>query len=180
MCFTFAENMKHKLRWAVVLAILLSVGLIALKLTVPFAYAKSELNFPAVDYVIGLQRAGDINPSECAARYLYFNTDYHRETPKRIRVSVKNLSDTQVRIAFFDPSCQDDSVHSSVDRILLQRNGEGIVGLGIEFFLRTADEFLCHAVLVRMGHGQRPFYDFVVSGEALNIGCVTQFRTAQD
>ena len=118
--------MKHKLRWVIVLAILLSVGLIALKLTVPFAYAKAELNSQAIDFVIGLQRAGDINPSECAARYLYFTTDYHRETPKRIRVSVKNLSDTQVRIALFDPSCQDDSVHSSVDRILLQRNGEGI------------------------------------------------------
>jgi hypothetical protein len=118
--------MKHKLRWGIVLAILLFVGLIALKLTVPFTYAKAELNSPAVDFVIGLQRTGDISPSECAARYLYFNTDYHRETPKRIRVSVKNLSDTQVRIALFDPSCRDDSVHSSVDRILLRRNGEGI------------------------------------------------------
>ena len=118
--------MKHKLRWTIVLAILLSVGLIVLKLTVPFSYAKAALNSPAVEYVIELQRAGDIAPSECAARYLYFNTDYHREPPKRIRVSVKELSDNQVRIALFDPSCQDDSVHSSVDRIHLQRNGEGI------------------------------------------------------
>lgn len=67
--------MKHKLRWGIVLAILLFVGLIALKLTVPFTYAKAELNSPAVDFVIGLQRTGDISPSECAARYLYFNTD---------------------------------------------------------------------------------------------------------
>ncbi len=122
----FAEKMKTKLRWAIVLVILLSVGLIALKLTVPFAYAKAALYSPAVDYVIQLQRAGDVEPSECAARYLYFNTDYHRETPKRIRVSVKKLSDTQVQISLVDPSCQDDSVHSALDRILLQRNGEGI------------------------------------------------------
>ena len=118
--------MKHKQRWAIVLAILLSVALIVLKLTVPFAYAKAALKSPAVEYVIELQRAGDIAPSECAARYLYFNTDYHIDTPKRIRVSVKEQSDNQVRIALFDPSCQDDSVHSLVDRIHLQRNGEGI------------------------------------------------------
>jgi hypothetical protein len=121
----FAEKMNHKLRWAVVLGIVLSIGFIVLKLTVPFAYAKADLNPPAVDYVMELQRVGEIEPSECAARYLYFNTDYHREIPKRIRVSAKKLSETQVRIALFDPSCQDDSVHSSVDRIHLQRNGDG-------------------------------------------------------
>ena len=118
--------MKHKLRWTIVLALLLTGGLIVLKLTVPFTYAKAELNPPAVDYVIGLQRASVINPSDCAARYIFFNTDYHGVTPERIRVSVKNLSDTQVRVVLFDPSCQDDSVHSLIDRILLQRNGEGI------------------------------------------------------
>jgi hypothetical protein len=93
---------------------------------VPFAYANAALNSPAVDYVIGLQRVGGIDPSECAARYLYFNTNYQSETPQRIRISVKKLSETQVRITLVDPSCRDDSVDSSVDRIHLQRSSDGI------------------------------------------------------
>ncbi len=113
--------MKRKIAWALILAFLLAVGFVTLKLTVPFSFAQANLNPPALAYVSDLQSAGDTDPKECAARYLYFNSDYHAETPKRIKIRMKQISENEVRVTLYDPSCQDDSIHSSIDRIYLQR-----------------------------------------------------------
>ena len=108
------------------LAFVIAACLAVLKLTVPFSYAEAELRPPAIQFVVGLQASGAIDPKECAARYLYFQSDYHSEVPGRIEVTIKTLSDGSVRVTFRDPSCRDDSVHSSIDRIYLQRSDAGI------------------------------------------------------
>lgn len=118
--------MKRKLTWGLILVVVLSVGFIALKLTIPFSYADAGLRISAIEYVSELQRVGEISPRECAARYLYFQTDYHSKTPERIRITERRLSENQVRITLNDPSCQDDSIHSSISRIYLERNGNGL------------------------------------------------------
>lgn len=116
--------MKRKLIWTSALAFSLVAGFVVLKLTVPFSYAEAELRSPAVAFVTSLQEVGEVNPKECAARYLYFDTDYHSEMPSRIRVKAKELSENRVRVTLHDPSCRDDSIRSSISRIYLQRNDE--------------------------------------------------------
>jgi len=76
--------------------------------------------------VKGLQKSGVLDPNKCAVHYLYFNTDYHREIPNRIRLKAKHLSKNQVLVTLHDPSCSDDSIHSSIDRIYLEYNNDGI------------------------------------------------------
>ena len=104
MTSTFAEEMRRKLTWGLIAAALLIGGGIVLKLTIPLSYAEAELRPPAIEYVKGLQRTDEIAPRECAARYLYFQTDYHTQTPDRIRITEKELSENQIRITFHDPS----------------------------------------------------------------------------
>jgi hypothetical protein len=118
--------MRGRLTWFIALGFVLGAGLIVLKFTVPLVYAKAKLSSPAVDFVTGLQKSGALDPKECAARYVYFKTDYHTETPDRIRIVTKCLSGNQVRVSLHDPSCRDDSIHSSIDRIYLERNDDGI------------------------------------------------------
>lgn len=118
--------MRRKLAFGlIVVALIVSVS-IAIKLTIPLSYAEAELRLPAIEYVKQLQGRGEIDPKECAARYLYFQTDYHSKTPDRIRIQEKTLSENQVRITLHDPSCRDDSTHSSIDRIYLERSQDGI------------------------------------------------------
>jgi hypothetical protein len=113
--------MKRKIIWAFILAFLLAVGCIVLKLTVPLSYAQAKMNPPAMAYVWKLQSTGETDPKECAARYLYFKSDYHTETPERIQIRMKKISEDEVRVTLHDSSCRDDSIHSSIDRIYLQR-----------------------------------------------------------
>ena len=116
--------MKRKIIWTLILAFLLAVGCIVLKLTVPLSYAQAKMKPPAMAYVWKLQSAGEIDPKECAARYLYFKSDYHTETPERIKIRMKTISENDVRVTLHDPSCKDDSIYSSIHRIYLQRNHE--------------------------------------------------------
>lgn len=96
--------MIRDLTWALIVLFLLIAGFVVLKLTVPFSYAETKLRPPALEYVKDLQGTGKINPKECAAGYLYFKTDYQGNTPDRIRISEKKLSENQVRITLHDPS----------------------------------------------------------------------------
>ena len=121
-----AEEMRRKRTWALVLVFLLGIGFTMLKLTVPFSYAEAELRSSAIEFVAVLQERGEKDPKECAARYLYFNTDYHSETSSRVRVSMKELSGNRVRVTLYDPSCRDDSVLSSIHRVYLHRSDAGI------------------------------------------------------
>ncbi len=108
---------------------MVSLGLIgilmSIKLAIPLGYKETSLHPIAIAHVKGLQAHGEVDPMECAARYLYFMTDYDSETPDRIRVSQKRLSDERVRITLHDPSCHDDSVSESIRRIYLERDQEG-------------------------------------------------------
>jgi hypothetical protein len=113
--------MKHKIKWVLILAFILAVGFVILKITVPFSYAQADLNPPILAFVTELQNDGAIDPKECATRYLFFHTDYHTETPERIKIRMKTVSENEVRVTLYDPSCRDDSIHSSIDRIYLQR-----------------------------------------------------------
>ena len=114
--------MRRKLILLFAAAFLLLVGFVVLKLTVPFSYAQAELRQPALEFVSGLQDGDTISPVECAARYLYFNSDYHAETPSRIEIMTKELTGDRVRVRLYDPSCHDDSIHSSIHRIYLERS----------------------------------------------------------
>ena len=118
--------MRRRLTWGLIATALLIGGAIVLKLTIPFSYAEAELRAPAIEYVKELQVTAKIDPKECAARYLYFRTDYHTKTPDRIRVAEKEISENQVRITLHDPSCRDDSIRSSIDRIYLERSSEDL------------------------------------------------------
>ncbi|MCP5541845.1 MAG: hypothetical protein H7A52_17010 [Akkermansiaceae bacterium] len=118
--------MRRRLALWLIAAALVIGGFIALKLTIPFSYAEAELRAPAIEYVKELQRNGKIAPGECAARYLYFQTDYHTQNPDRIRIAEKEIAENQVRITLHDPSCRDDSIHSSITRIYLETSNEGI------------------------------------------------------
>lgn len=124
--FSDVEEMNRNLTWALIVLFLPIAGFVVLKLTVPLSYAEAELRPPAVEYVKDLQETGKMNPGECAAGYLYFKTDYQGNTPDRIRVSEKKLSDNLVRITLHDPSCRDDSTHSSIHRIFVERNEDRI------------------------------------------------------
>lgn len=117
--------MRRKLIWGLILVFVLIGGFIVLKLTMPLSYAVAKLRMSAVEYVKELQKTGEIDPKECAARYLYFQTDYHSKTPDRIRITDKELTESQVRITLYDPSCKDDSTYSSINRIYLERNADG-------------------------------------------------------
>ncbi len=119
------KKMRRKLTWGLILVFVLIGGFIVLKLTMPFSYAEAELRTSAVEYVKELQRTGKMDAKECAARYLYFQTDYHSKTPDRIRITERELSENQVRITLYDPSCQDDSTYSSISRIYLECNVYG-------------------------------------------------------
>ena len=118
--------MRHKLIWLLVSLVILVGGITALKLTVPFAYAEASLRSPALEFVVELQKMSDVDPEECAERYLYYDTDYQSEIPARIEITTKQLPESRVRVSIYDPSCRDDSVHSSIDRIYLHRTDQGV------------------------------------------------------
>lgn len=118
--------MKRKLIWSLIVAVLLIGVVIVLKLTVPFSYAEGKLWIQAIEYVKDLQRASKMDPKDCAVRYFYYQSDYSSERPEKIQITEKEISENQVRITLYDPSCQDDSTYASIDRIYLERNGDGI------------------------------------------------------
>lgn len=124
LCFT--GEMKRRLTWTLIAVFMLACGFVVLKLSVPFSYAEAELRWPAVEFVKGLQKSDAVSPEECAARYLYYQSDYHLETPERIRVSKKELSESSVRITLHDPSCHDDSIRSSINRVHFEKDAAGM------------------------------------------------------
>ena len=107
---------------------LLLVALIAaaiIKLIIPLSYAQIALRPDALRHVAELQVASSMTPEAVAVKYLFFRTDYQNEVPERIEISSSGLNDRNVRVRIYDPSCRDDSVHSSIDRIYLRRTKLG-------------------------------------------------------
>jgi hypothetical protein len=101
------------------------LALIVAKLTIPLSYADAPIRQEAVSYIASLQGRGERDPKVIATRYLYFGSDYQEAQPDRIEVSATELNRDEVRVRIFDPSCEDDSVSSSIHRVYLRRMGSG-------------------------------------------------------
>ncbi len=101
------------------------LALIVAKMTIPLSYADAPIRQDAVSFIVSLQERGEHDPKELATRYLYFGTDYHEDQPDRIEVSATELNRDEVRVQIFDPSCEDDSVSSSIHRVYLRRMDSG-------------------------------------------------------
>ena len=111
-----------------VIAGLLLVMLLAaaiIKLTIPFSYAELPLPQDKLGHVAELQESSSMTPEAVAVKFLFFRTDYQDEVPQRIEITSSKLEDNTVRVRIYDPSCRDDSVHSSIERVYLRRNQLG-------------------------------------------------------
>lgn len=101
------------------------LALVVAKLTVPLSYADAPIRQEAVSYVASLQERGEQDPKVIATRYLYFGGDYQDALPGRIEVSATEVDRETVRVRVFDPSCEDDSISSSIHRVYLRRQDSG-------------------------------------------------------
>ena len=110
---------------AFALAIAAIIGAITLKLTIPLSYAERPIYQESADFVASLQRKSSLTAEQAAIKYLFYHTDYQTEIPRRIKVTSKVLPDGTVRVTVLDPSCEDDSVSSSIDRVYMRRDETG-------------------------------------------------------
>lgn len=116
--------MKRVLTVTGLILVTLIAGAI-IRLTIPFSYADVPLRLDSLQHVAKLQEESSLTPEAVAAKYLFFRTDYQDEVPERFEITSCELSDRNVRVRIYDPSCRDDSVHSSIDRIYLRRTKLG-------------------------------------------------------
>ncbi|MEI8343064.1 MAG: hypothetical protein WCH43_16195 [Verrucomicrobiota bacterium] len=107
------------------IAIVVVIGAIMVKLTIPLTYAETPVYKEAADYVAGLQKKSALSAEQAATQYSLYRSDYQTEIPKRIKVTSKALDRDTVRITIFDPSCEDDSISSSIHRIYMRKDGTG-------------------------------------------------------
>lgn len=103
----------------ITMMVLITSFLLILKLNIPLNYKEAEISPEAQSYVMELQKKTQLEPDQCAVKYLFYQTDYHDQVPDRIKVTVKKIGQEKVMVIIDDPSCQDDSVYSSRDRIYL-------------------------------------------------------------
>jgi uncharacterized protein YfkK (UPF0435 family) len=110
----------------IVIIILLTTSYLILKINIPLFYSSVTISYPAVKYVFSLQNISSLSPSECAERYLYFNTDYHTITPDRMIIKTIEINDNIINVKILDPNCRDDSVYSSLDIITLVKTDNNL------------------------------------------------------
>ncbi|MEA5421087.1 hypothetical protein VB712_17820 [Spirulina sp. CCNP1310] len=101
------------------------VGVVALKLTIPWQYRETELRSSALSHLAHLQTQTPLSPVAAAQAYAYFGTDYQDELPPRIRITTKSLGKDEMRVEFYDPNAQDDSIWEKRTRIFLRQNAVG-------------------------------------------------------
>ena len=101
------------------------IGAILLKLTIPLNYAERPIYKESADFVADLQKKSLLTPEEAATQYFFHHTDYQEGIPKRIKVTSKSIYDGTVRVTIFDPSCECDSVSSSIDRVYMRKDQTG-------------------------------------------------------
>ena len=58
--------MIQKLMGTLIVIFVVIAGFVVLKVTVPLSYAEAELRSPALEFVKGIQEAGELDPKECA------------------------------------------------------------------------------------------------------------------
>lgn len=117
--------MKRRIIATLLVVTIVVVALLVAKLTIPLSYADVPIRQEAVSYIVLLQERGERDPKVIATRYFYFGSDYQKAQPDRIEVSAKDLKRNEVRVRIFDPSCDDDSVSSSIHRVYLRRMDSG-------------------------------------------------------
>jgi hypothetical protein len=118
-------QMKRRIIATLLVVTIVVVALLVAKLTIPLSYADVPIRQEAVSYIVLLQERGERDPKVIATRYFYFGSDYQKAQPDRIEVSAKDLKRNEVRVRIFDPSCDDDSVSSSIHRVYLRRMDSG-------------------------------------------------------
>ncbi len=117
--------MKRRIQTCLLFAVLGVLALVVVKMTIPLGYADAPIHPEALSYVDSLQDRGLQDPKAIATRYLYFKTDYQDARPGRIEVSSTELDPETVRVRIYDPSCEDDSITSSIHRVYLRRQDSG-------------------------------------------------------
>jgi hypothetical protein len=108
-------------RLIIVLAIAIPALAAFVVMQVPLTYASTAMRPEALQFVATLQTNGPMSPEGCAARYVFFHTDYDNKIPAWIRISSTSLGDGSVRVRIYDPNCQDDSIYASIERIYLRK-----------------------------------------------------------
>lgn len=114
--------MKRKITVILLIAITGIIGAIVLKVTVPLSYAERFVDQESVDFVTGIQKNLTLTAEQAAMKYYVYRTDYQSEIPSRIRVNSAKFGTDQMRVTITDPSCRDDSVYSTIDRVYLRRD----------------------------------------------------------
>ena len=117
--------MKRRFRTFLILAGIAAIALSGAKLFVPFGYAERPLYPEAVAFVSQLQAGGEQDPELIAEGYLFYGTDYQFEVPDRIEVTSSRIGDDTIRVRIYDPSCMDDSIYSSIERVYLRKESSG-------------------------------------------------------
>lgn len=115
-------------RRIIVILLVVTTGFLALviaKLTIPFSYADAPITQEAAFYIASLQERGEQDPKVIATSYLYYGGDYQDAMPRRIKVNATELNRDTVRVRVFDPSCEDDSIYSSIRRVYLRKDESG-------------------------------------------------------
>lgn len=107
------------------LVLVLTVGGITLKLMIPLQYKEAPLRPSALNHLANLQRLTSLSPVEAAQAYKYFQTDYENGLPPRIQITETDLGTDQIRVEFYDPRAEDDSIWQTRHRIYLFRDAEG-------------------------------------------------------
>ena len=110
---------------SIAIATLAIIGAITVNLTIPLSYAERPVYKEAADFVAELQKKSALSAEQAATRYFFYHTDYEKVIPKRIKVTSKPLNDSTVRVTVPDPSCEDDSVSSSIDRVYMRKDETG-------------------------------------------------------
>ena len=117
--------MKSRHRILLIIVGLTPIAIGCAKLIVPFGYAERPIYSDAVAFVSRLQADGERDPEVIAVRYLFYGTDHQSKVPERIRLSSRRISSDTIRVRIYDPSCGDDSVYSSIDRVYLRHEISG-------------------------------------------------------
>ena len=125
MRFDVVQEMKRRMIALLLVAGTAALVLVAAKLSFPLSYADAPIRQEAASYIAWLQEGGERDPKVIATRYLYFGGDYQEALPGRIEVSAREVDPDTVRVRVFDPSCEDDSIHSSIHRVYLHRQDSG-------------------------------------------------------
>ncbi len=116
-----------RLRWLFYTLFFVAVAGVMIKLTIPLSFKEVPIRVEALEHVDQLQLTKPRGPDEVALAYHFFGTDYQSQKyPDWIEASSTRVDDETVRVTIYDPRCQDDSIHRSIDRYFMQKDQDGM------------------------------------------------------